>query len=127
MATSVSSAQKFFDSLPDRGREPLLAKVSGTLRIDAVDDGRVEHWYVVLADGVVSVSHKNAGADAVMRLARSLLDDIVAGRANAMAALLRGAILPEGDPALMLRFERIFPGSPDGGAPPETSRTSSAL
>ena len=108
MATSGSTLQEFFDSLPLRAREPLLAKVSGTLRFDAVDDGRVEHWYVVLGDGQVSVSHKNARADAVIRLSRSLLRDIVTGRANAMAALLRGAIVAEGDPALMLRFERIF-------------------
>jgi hypothetical protein len=122
MAASASSAQEFFDSLPVRGCEPLVAKVSGTIRFDAVDDGRVEHWYVVLADGEVSVSRKNAKADAVIRLPRSLLDDIVTGRANAMAALLRGAIVPEGDPALMLRFERIFSRVPDRDAPPEASR-----
>jgi len=111
VATSASSAQDFFDSLPNRGREPLLAKASGTLRFDAVDDGRVEHWYVTMANGEVSVSRKNAKADAVIRLSRALLDEIVTGRANAMAALLRGAIIPEGDPALMLRFQRIFSGS----------------
>ena len=116
MATSASSAQEFFESLPNRGRQPLLAKVSGTLRFDALAEGRVEHWFVTLANGEVSVSRKNARADAVIRLPRALLDDIVAGRTNAMAALLRGAILPEGDPALMLRFERIFSGSRDGGA-----------
>jgi len=108
MATSASAVQEFFDSLPSRAREPLLAKVSGTLRFDAVDDGRVEHWYVVMAAGQVGVSHKNAKADAVIRLPRSLLHDIVTGRANAMAALLRGAVVPQGDPALMLKFERIF-------------------
>lgn len=121
MATSTSSAKDFFDSLPNRGREPLLAKVSGTLRFDVVEDGCVEHWYVTMTNGEVSVSHKNANADAVIRLSRGLLDDIVTRRANAMAALLRGAIIPEGDPALMLRFQRIFSGSPTRDAPPETS------
>jgi putative sterol carrier protein len=120
VAISVSSAQDFFDSLPNRGREPLLAKASGTLRFDAIDDGRVEYWYVTLANGEVSVSRKNAKADAVIRLSRALLDEIVTGRANAMAALLRGAIIPEGDPALMLRFQRIFSGS-QPLVPPETS------
>ena len=119
MATSASSVKDFFDSLPKREREPLLAKVSGTLRFDAVDDGRVEHWYVALANGEVSVSRKKAKADAVIRLPLALLDDIVTGRANAMAALLRGAIIPEGDPALMLRFERIFARSPRHEVPAE--------
>jgi putative sterol carrier protein len=112
MASSPSPTQEFFEALPQRTGDPLLAKVSGTLRFDAKDGDRIEHWYVTLDKGAVKVSKRNAKADAVIRIDRSLLDGIVTGHENAMAALLRGALIPEGDPALMLRFQRIFSGPP---------------
>ena len=110
MASSTSPTQAFFEALPERSGDPLLAKVSGTLRFDAKTGDRVEHWHVILERGAVKVSKRNAKADAVIRIDRSLLDRIVTGQENAMAALLRGAFVPEGDPALMLRFQRIFSG-----------------
>jgi hypothetical protein len=60
----------------------------------------------------VKVSRRNARADAVVRIDRSLLDRIVTGQENAMAVFLRGAMIPEGDLALMLLFQRIFTGPP---------------
>jgi hypothetical protein len=36
----------------------------------------------------------------------------VTGETNALAAYLRGAVEVEGDPELLLRFQRIFPGPP---------------
>jgi putative sterol carrier protein len=110
MANSPSPTQDFFDALPERSGDPLLAKVAGTLRFDAKDGDRIEHWHVTLERGAVKVSKRNAKADAVIRIDRLLLDRIVTGQENAMAALLRGAFIPEGDPALMLRFQRIFSG-----------------
>jgi putative sterol carrier protein len=112
MASSPSPTREFFEALPERSGDPLLAKVSGTLRFDADDGERIEHWYITLDKGAVKVSKRNAKADAVIRIDRSLLDRIVTGQENAMAALLRGALIPEGDPALMLRFQRIFSGPP---------------
>jgi putative sterol carrier protein len=112
VANAKSDTGMFFESLPSRGHEPLLEKVAGTIRFDAVDGNRVDHWYVTLDHGDVKVTRKNAPADAVIRAEASMLDDIFSGRENAMAALLRGALLPEGDPALMLRFQRIFSAAP---------------
>ena len=43
------------------------------------------------------MSSANDKADAVIRCDKALFDDIVTGQANAMAALLRGAIGVEGD------------------------------
>jgi hypothetical protein len=41
-----------------------------------------------------------------------LFDGVVTGQTNAMAALLRGEVTFDGDPELMLLFQRIFPGPP---------------
>jgi putative sterol carrier protein len=112
MASTPSPTQEFFAALPQRSGDPLLAKVSGTLRFDTETGDRIEHWYVTLDRGAVKVSRRNAKADAVIRIDRSLLDRIVTGQENAMAVLLRGAMIPDGDLALMLLFQRIFSGPP---------------
>ena len=112
MASTPSPTQEFFEALPQRSGDPLLAKVSGTLRFDTETGDRIEHWYVALDRGAVKVSRRNAKADAVIRIDRSLLDRIVTGQENAMAVLLRGAMIPDGDLALMLSFQRIFSGPP---------------
>ena len=113
--TDVSTADptaEFFRGLVEQGHHPLLATTQGTLRFDLVDDDhdRVERWFVTVSKGDVTVSHKNAKADAVARTDRALFDRISSGTENAMAALLRGALLPEGDIALLLSFQRVFPG-----------------
>jgi len=105
-------ARSFFDDLAARGHEPLLKDASGTLRFDLVDGRRVEHWYVSVDRGDVTVSHRNAVADTVLRTDRALFDQIASGRMNAMAAVLRGALVPEGDLGLLMVFQRLLPGPP---------------
>jgi hypothetical protein len=39
------------------------------------------------------------------------------GRANAMAAFLRGEVQSAGDVSLVIAFQRIFPGPPDAAGP----------
>jgi putative sterol carrier protein len=80
------------------------------MRFDLENAGSVEHWLVELGKGAPKVSHKLAKADAVHRSKKSLFDDVVSGRANAMAAVLRGAITVEGDLGLAMAFQRLFPG-----------------
>jgi putative sterol carrier protein len=58
------------------------------------------------------VSRKKGPADVVVRAETSLFEDIAAGRVNAMAAVLRGLIVPEGDLGLVMTFQRLFPGPP---------------
>jgi hypothetical protein len=101
---------EFFAGLAERGGEPLLRHVSGTLRFDVVDGGRVEHWYVAIKDGGVVVSHEDAEADGVVRIERALAEGMIAGRVNAMAAALRGALALRGNLALFVLFQRLFPG-----------------
>ena len=102
---------EFFRDLAERGREPLLQNVSGTLRFDLVDGERVEHWHLTVKDGDIAVSHEDAEADAVVRTAKVLFEGMTAGRVNAMAAALRGALVPQGNLALVVSFQRLFPGS----------------
>jgi hypothetical protein len=104
----------FFERLRARGHEPMLRQGRGTLRFE-IGDGRIERWYVTIDRGDVTVSHKNAKADCTVRASRELFDGMAAGEVNATAALLRGAIGAEGDPELLLLFQRLFPGPPRRG------------
>jgi hypothetical protein len=72
----------------------------------------VERWYLAIDKGELSVSHRNARADAVLRADKALFELILTGKTNAMAAILRGALLLEGDFRLAVRVERLFPGPP---------------
>lgn len=110
METATDPVGEFFRGLAERGREPLLQNVSGTLRFDLVDGERVEHWYLTIKNGDVAVSHKDAEADALIRTAKVLFEGITTGRVNAMAAALRGALVPRGNLALVVLFQRLFPG-----------------
>jgi hypothetical protein len=110
--TAQDPTRSFFDDLVARGPEPLLRNASGAVRFDLVDGRRVEHWYVSIDQGDVTVSHENADADTVLRTDRSLFDRIVSGRTNAMAAVLRGELVPEGNLSLLMVFQRLLPGPP---------------
>jgi len=110
--TKKDATSVFFTRLAERGHEPLLATTTGTLRFDLVSGRRVEHWFVSLKKGDVTVSQKDTRANAIVRLDRAFFDRLVTGRANAMAAALRGVIAPEGDLGLVISFQRLFPGPP---------------
>jgi putative sterol carrier protein len=122
MPTTPDATSEFFRALKTRGHDPLLGRASGTLRFDLAHDDRVEHWHVTVHGGDVTVSRKNVKADAVVKADKQLFDQIVSGRENAMAAVLRGAIEPQGDVALTLRFARLFPGPPSRVEPSESDR-----
>ncbi len=101
---------EFFRRLAERGHEPLLQNVSGTLRLELVDGERVEDWHLTIENGDVAVSRHDAEADAVVRTSKALFEGMTAGRVNAMAAALRGALVPRGNLALVVSFQRLFPG-----------------
>ena len=108
----ADATQEFFEALSARRHEPLLRSVSGTLRFDLEDGGRVEHWFVGVTQGDVAVSHRRAAADCVLRGSRALFDGMARGDVNAIAAALRGECTIQGDPAIVLAFQRLFPGPP---------------
>jgi putative sterol carrier protein len=106
----VDPTAEFFEELAQREREPLLGTTKGTLRFDLRSGNKTEYWYISMAEGDVAVSHKRAAADATVRMDKRLFEGMVAGKVNAVAASLRGAIVPQGDLGLVLQFQRLFPG-----------------
>jgi len=112
----VDATAKFFGDLGSSGRQPLLAKATGSLRFELSEGKAVERWRVDVRKGDVAVSHKAGGADCVLRTSKSLFDKLASGRENAMAAVLRGALIVEGNIDLLLAFQRILPSPPRRGA-----------
>jgi len=85
-------------------------RATGSIRVDLRNGDKTQRWFVALDEGEVSVSHRNAKADAVIRTSRDAFEGMVTGRVNAMAAALRGVVSLEGDPGLLVLFQRALPG-----------------
>ena len=94
-------------SVPDR-----LRRADGSLRIDLTSGTTIERWFVTMHGGDVSVSHRNAKADSVIRTSKDQFEGMITGRVNAMSAALRGVVSLEGDPTLLVLFQRALPGPP---------------
>ena len=118
----ADATSRFFDRLGQGDHEPLLGRASGSLRIDLDDGGRVERWRVDMRRGAATVSHDPGPADCVIHTDAALFDDLARGRANAMAAALRGQLQLEGDPSMLVRFQRLFP-APTGKRVTSSART----
>jgi hypothetical protein len=111
------TTQEFFDSLTAEPH-PLLTHTKGTLHFEVLDGAEeVECWHVAIDHGTVLVTRDHADADAVIQLEKPLFDAITTGRANAMAATLRGELGLEGSLELLTVFQRLFPGPPDNARP----------
>jgi putative sterol carrier protein len=108
----------FFYALADGGHEPLLEKVSSTVRIELTEDADVDYWLVSIDKGTVGVERSNAPADCMLRTTGAVFERLARGEANAMAAVLRGAIVVEGDREQLALFQRLFPGPVDTSAAP---------
>jgi putative sterol carrier protein len=119
----MDATAEFFNDLSRRGHEPLLEKVTGTLRFDLVEGERTDHFFVAVSKGDVVVSDKNADADFVFRADRAVFDGIASGGTNAMALVLRGALAFQGDPQLFLKFQQLFPGPPNSRDPGGAARS----
>jgi putative sterol carrier protein len=102
------------ESLSSRGDDPVLRQLSGTIRFDLRDGKSVESWFLELDKGDVKVSNRKAKADCVAAMDTELCDALVTGGTNGFAAALRGDIELEGEVALLLEFQRLFPGPPVG-------------
>ena len=111
MATRDPS-ERFFADLASRGHEPLLRKATGSTRFDVVDGRRTRRWIVEVDKGDIAVSKGGGAASCVLRADKAVFDKVVAGRLNAVAAVLRGELQVEGDWRLLVRMQRLFPGRP---------------
>jgi putative sterol carrier protein len=111
----------FFQDIGARGHEPLLEKATGSMRFD-LSNGKRSRWLVRIEKGDVTVSQENAQADCVASADKGVFEGIVKGETNAMAAVLRGLMHIDGDPELLVLFQRLFPGPPSAtGRPPVRS------
>ncbi len=103
--------EEFFErltrSVPDR-----LRRADGSLRIDLTSGTTTERWFITMHGGDVSVTHRNAKADSVIRTSKDQFEGMITGRVNAMSAALRGVVSLEGDPSLLVLFQRALPGPP---------------
>jgi putative sterol carrier protein len=104
----MDETERFFDDLAKRGREPLLKRATATFRFDLSDGKRIDHYAVVVNKGEISVLREPMNADCTVKTDRDLFNAIVSGQQNAMAAALRGALTLEGDPQLLVTFQRLF-------------------
>jgi predicted lipid carrier protein YhbT len=121
-ASGNGPAVTFFSELAERDHDPLLAGVEGRVRLDVVDDGATDSWLVTFEHGDVAVGRDAGPADCTIRGKRALFDELARGRTNAMAAVLRGALVCSGDIELLIAVQRIFPDPPRGWDPSATRR-----
>ena len=73
--------------------------------------------------GSVAVTRSGDPADAVVSARREDFDELADGHINALPAVLRGLISIDGDPAVLVRFQRLFPAGEPRSQPGTSSRT----
>jgi predicted lipid carrier protein YhbT len=106
--TANDTTEEFFSALAERGHEPLLQKVKGTVRVELRSGKKLDRWLVSMNRGDIVVSRRNAAADSVIRTESAVFEGMVRGEVSAIAALLRGALRVEGDTGLLLQFQRLL-------------------
>jgi SCP-2 sterol transfer family len=117
---------QFFDELARPGHLATFEAESATIRFDVPgDDARVDRWFITIHDGDVSVSHNRGPADAVVTIARPAAVQMMTGRLNAQAAMLRGLLTCEGSMGAGMMFQRCLPSPPGsvGRVAPISSET----
>jgi SCP-2 sterol transfer family len=103
---------EFFAMLAAPGHLTTFEGASATLRFDLRDDGTDEHWHLAVADGDVIVTRDRVQADVIVSIRRDHFEEMVTGRLNAQAAILRGLLDSEGSMAALMMFQRCLPGPP---------------
>ena len=113
-------ARAFFEQLGDRGEDPRLGRVRGSLRFDLAERDGIDSWRVVLDRGtaeVEEVDHEGEDADCVVRIDAASFDRMVEGRLNPTVAMLQGAIHVDGAIDLLWYFQKLFPSAPADARP----------
>jgi putative sterol carrier protein len=106
----TDEAGKLFERLGSLEQLPLARRGGGTMLFEITGGTRIERWRVTVDKGKVAVARGNGPADAVLRADRKLFSGMASGKVNAFAAVLRGAVTIEGDPRLLVLFQRLLPG-----------------
>jgi hypothetical protein len=118
---AMTATERFIHDLSSEPTPDALRRLSGSIRLDLRHDGGVRRYLVTIDDGRASVSRRNAKADCVARMDEDMFEALASGRANAITAALRGDIELDGPAALLLAFQRLFPGPQAKPEPAEAS------
>jgi len=112
------ATRRFFEAVDRRGHDPRLSGAVGTVRFDLTEGDEVDHWFISIDDGNLSVSREAPrDADAVLSADAGLFERAVRGEANVVTAMLRGAVVITGDLRLLIQLERLLPGPPNARGP----------
>lgn len=103
-----SPTDAFFDKLSRTGRVPLLAKVSGSVRIDLTDGRRVQKTRLEVRRGHVTVEPSGAEADCTIATHREVFDALVTLEAHPLTAFLRGALVARGSVEMLVLMRRLI-------------------
>jgi putative sterol carrier protein len=106
----TDAAGELFERLGAAEHLPLLRRASGTMLFELTGPPRTERWRITVDKGEIHVARGPGPADCVLRADRKVFRGMAAGKVNAFAAVLRGAITVEGDPRLLVLFQRLLPG-----------------
>ena len=109
------------EALEERSREHPVPAVDGVVLFDVRCADSVDKWYVTMEKGIVTVARKGGEPDCVLTGGCATFDAVLSGRANVMAALLRGAFSAQGRIILLSALQQLFPGSPDAADLPAAS------
>ncbi|GIH21668.1 SCP2 sterol-binding domain-containing protein [Rugosimonospora africana] len=113
---------EFFTRLGQRGHEPLLEDISGTIRFDLEGEHGVDRWFLEISQGDLCVSRDERESDCVIRMGRGLFDRLVTGDERQYPAWVRTELRAEGEPRLAYLFQRLLPGPPGARHPREFAR-----
>jgi hypothetical protein len=108
---------EFFERLERLGHAPTLNQFTGTLRFDLGEGDRVEHWYLAISRGDITVSHDDREADCMITGERALFDDLARGRLSPLCAWLRNQFAVKGRFRPLLLLGRLLPEQPDAHDP----------
>jgi len=111
----------FFRDLVARGHQPTLANIRGTVLFDLLtgQGGEDERWQLGIDNGVITLAESQESVTCTLRADKVFFERLIAGRANALTAVLRGEIECFGDVELLMALQRIFPGPPDRSILPD--------
>jgi hypothetical protein len=112
----IESARAFFEALAARGQEPRLAEAVGTWEFDIEDVGAwtvtVDHGALRVAEGLrLLPAEADREPPTRFRLREEELLRLVRGdeHENLFTALIRGAVVIEGELAFAQRLQAILP------------------
>ncbi len=100
--------EAFLDKLATIGRVPMLARVTGTMRVEITNGKRARRAQVTVRRGQVAVGPAEGDYDCMISAHHQVWDALVTGEAQPLTTLLRGAASAAGDPAMLVLMRRLF-------------------